>query len=101
MSTTVVDTIRPTEASRTPPFWVVRRMQPGLQIKIRGHFFRHETRAAAEAEAIRLAHKFPGARFVVLEAVSAISISEDGKTLDVTTTPARNADAIVALDPAP
>lgn len=62
------------EASRDVPFWIVRRMQPGLQIPRAGHFFRHDSREVAEQEAQRLAVKFPGSRFVVLEAVAAYCV---------------------------
>lgn len=65
----------PKEASRTPPFWVVRRMKPkqGGQ-PYHGKMFRHPTRESAETEAQRLAGLLPGVQFVVLEAVATFTV---------------------------
>lgn len=61
------------EAPRTPPFWIVRRMKSG-RIEKRGNFYRHHTQEAAEREAQRLAAQEPGWQFVVLEAVASYQI---------------------------
>jgi hypothetical protein len=61
------------EAPRTIPFWIVRGMKPP-GVEKHGYFHRYATRALAEAEAQRLAEKFIGRQFVVLEAVASFKI---------------------------
>ena len=57
------------EAPRGGPWWGVKRMGPHGNVSHRS-MFRHASRASAEREATFLAETFPGAVFVVLEAVS-------------------------------
>lgn len=51
-------------------FWMVYGVGHG------GPTYQHGSRAAAETEAQRLARKFPGSTFVVLEAVQAVTKHE-------------------------
>ncbi len=50
------------------PFFIVHRIQPDLSLRLLGDYVRHATFKRAQNEARRLARKFPGNRFVVLQA---------------------------------
>ena len=96
------------EASRGAPWWAVRRM--GLDGSAHhGPMFRHASREAADKEAGFLAGEFPGAVFVVLEAVSVfvageaelrLSIDLDGPVLLPVVRVTANAPPVVADAPA-
>lgn len=56
------------------PFFIVHHLRPGLQLRQQVDYRRHITVEAARAEMWRLAKKYPGHRFAVLEAIDFVEI---------------------------
>jgi hypothetical protein len=72
---------KPPEADRTPPWWCVKRMGPhGATHR---HVYRHVSRENAEKEAEFLAGAFPGAVYLVLEAVAIYCVGEPEVSLSL------------------